>query len=60
MVVNTYGRPWAELDSLRALVTTPGAFSLVSRDGVPLVGRHVRGEVPVRLVATEWGVDAHA
>ena len=56
-VRNAYGRPWEELDALRACVQTEGAFALVAEDGTPLVGRHIDGQAPARLIAQGWRVD---
>ena len=54
VVTNLYGRPWEEFDSVRAQALIAGAFTLESESGVPLCGRQVDGEVPVRYVAQGW------
>lgn len=53
---NPYGRRWDELDSLKAFAHLPGAFSLLSADGLPLCGRVVEGQKPVVYTALGWKV----
>ena len=54
MVVDKYGRPWEEFDSIRAQALLPHPFSLVSEDGVPLCGVAVDGQQATSYVATGW------
>jgi len=55
-ITDKYGRPWEYLDALKWEVHQPGAFSVVSADGVPLCGRYVEGQEPVRYVDYRWSV----
>ena len=54
MVVDKYGRPWEEFDSIRAQALLPHPFTLVSEDGVPLCGVCVDGKEPQHFTAAGW------
>jgi len=53
-VVDQYGRPWDELDSVRAQALISGAFTLESDDGIPLCGRWIENQKSEAFIAHGW------
>lgn len=53
-VVNQYGRPWQELDSLIARSGMTGHYTIFSESGIPLTGVYAANAVSNNYVASGW------
>lgn len=58
-VTNGHGRPWDELDAIRAHMAARAqaggaSYAVLAECGAPLCGRHVPGRELVTLVARGW------